>query len=292
MVDFVFVDHMQYAAKGSTNIISLGFRADGKTYDEVVMQNGLSARARSTGQSVHKDFGMDQPWHPFAQEANANSLFLRKGINKDNCLHTVVSVSLEFAEILPYPLLSDASLFRWANTPLTSWTTADENDARNHYYKVRAVRLLPGGPIDHLESEIRVFVLRTNNTKAFSTQKWQAKVGVTNPFPEAAVNAVPIQNILAEIVVTRKHFFDNGDLTFYDFDFKSIKLLPSEDMQTLKFGDQFPMELKLKLGMLERTARIGAKTRYESEKIKAAAPRGAAALVECSNCHKMVKKVF
>jgi len=291
----VFLNHMQYLEKGNTNIISLGFRADGRTYDQLVLQNGLGARARSGGQTIYTDYGLDQAWHPFSLQIYANSLFLRKGINKDNCLHTVVSVSLEFAEILPYPLLSDGSLFRWANTPLTNWTTADETEALAHRFKVRAVRTQPGGAIDHLESEIRVFVLRTDNTRAFSTKNWQKKVGVTNPFPEAAVNSIPVENILAEIEVTRKHFFDNGDLTFYDFEFKKITLRPSEEVQALQFGAQFPVQLKLKLNMLEKTARstwLTAKSRYDRIKSQSNAPTGAAGLVECPRCHKRVKKVL
>lgn len=291
----VFLNHMQYAEKEVTNIISLGFRADGRTYEQLVLQGGLHARARSVGQGVHSDYALNQEWNPFSLPVYANSLFLRKGVNKDNCLHTVVSVSLEFAEILPYPLLSDASLFKWANTPLTAWTSADESEALAHRFKVRAVRLTGSSVIDHLESEIRVFVLRTDDTKAFSTQKWQKKVGVTNPFPEAAVNALPVKNILAEIEVTRKHFFDNGDLTFYDFDFKSIKLLPSEEMQKLEFGEEFPTQLQLKLKMLEKTARntwLAARQRYEKVKSQASAPQGAAGLVLCTKCNKMVKKVL
>jgi hypothetical protein len=250
----IFATKMEYLRRGVPNTVHLGFRADGRTYKQLIAQGGFRARARSRGQDVHSNYGLNEPWNPFSLHVYANSLFLRKGENKDNCLHTVVSVGLEFAELLPYPLLSDASLFRWAKKPFKEWTTADEQQARQHRYAVRTVHKTSGGPIDHLESEVRIFVLRMGSASAFSTQAWQKKVGVPNPFPEAAVNEVSADDILAEVEVTRRHYFDGRALTFYDFEISQTRILDREGLAA-RYGRHFPSALEQRIQSLKGAAK-------------------------------------
>ena len=102
------------------------------------------------------------------------------------------------------------------------------------------------------------------------------------------VDQIPADNILAEVEITRKHYFDNGDLAFYDFDLKAIRLLPSEDVQKVRFGDVFPGVLRQKIDQLARSARAtwgDARSRYLRLKAQATAPAPVAqAAIVCPKC--------
>jgi hypothetical protein len=84
---------------------------------------------------------------------------------------------------------------------------------------------------------------------------WQQSVGVANPFPEAAVDQVALEDVIAEIEVTRKHWFDGRSLTLYDFAFRSTRMLPSREALALSRGHLFPGVLEGCLARLEREAR-------------------------------------
>lgn len=293
--EHVFVERMQYTSKSQEQTIHLGFRADSRDYDTLVRQNGLLPRARSAGQDVHRAYGLNKPWNPFSLGVYSNSMFLRKGSNKDNCLHTVVSIGLEFAELLPYPLLSDASLFKLANKPLKTWTAQDEAEALAHRYKVRAVRTKPAGDIDHVESELSIYVLSMDQSRSFSTKAWQGRKGVENPFPEAAVDHVPTESILAEVLLTRKHFFDSDGLSFFDFKVTSIRLLPSPEKLQARFDDAFPTLIEARVQQLERSARgtwAMARARYDKVMSQPTGPGGAAKGKLCDVCGKTFKPIL
>ncbi len=288
----ILLKTMEYGTEGAKQLVKLGFRADSRNYETLVKQGGFHARARSSKDPVYAKFGLDQPWNPLGLEVYANSLFLRKGINRDNCLHTVVSVAKELAEILPYPLLSDASLFPLGAKPLKDWKPQDDQAAAAHWLKVRAVR--KNGVVDHVETEICVYVVRVDNVHAFNTEKWQRETGGKNPFPEAAVDRINVNAILGELKLRRKHFWDQpptggGSLAFYDFDVISTRILPSEDDQKVSYGPTFPDQLKTRLRGLCTEARHNwrsALTRYENKDkvVRSAATGGTKA---CPYCKQM-----
>jgi hypothetical protein len=288
----IFMKSMEYAVEGGKQTVRLGFRADSRNYETLVRQGGFKARARSDQDPIYTKFGFDQPWNPLALDVYANSLFLRKGINRDNCLHTVISVSKELKEIFPYPLLSDESLFPLANKPLKTWTPQDDAAALSHWLKVRAVRA--NDVVDHLETEICVYVVRVDNAMAFNTEKWQNDTGGANPFPEAAVKEINVNAILAEMKIKRKHFWDQppsggGSLTFYDFDVISTRVLPSEEDQIAAYGPDFPDQLKAKLQSLEREAKNGwaqALQRYRNKDVVFRAGPTGGGLSKCPHCNK------
>lgn len=273
-------------------VLTIGFRGDGRSYEDIVTGGGFKARARSNGQGVYEWFGFGKPWHPFGLEVYANSLFLRKGHNKDNCLHTVVSIGFEFDELVAYPLLTDPQLFPLCVTPLNQWTQTEINGAAAHKWKVRAVPATPGA-IDHLEHELRIYVVRLDLSRGFGTQAWQQKLGGDNPFPEIAVDQVRVPDILAEIVLTRRYFHSGqkgDDFELYDLEFKSMRLLPNEMVLKIRFGDQFPTILAERLRGLERSAknyRSDSRRMYEKLKLAAAAPvKSGARRGNCSFCGK------
>jgi hypothetical protein len=277
---------------GST--LTIGFRGDGRSYEDLVTAGGFKARARSKGQDVYKWFGFDKPWHPFGLKVYKKSLFLRKGQNKDNCLHTVVSVGFEFKELVTYPLLTDAGLFPLCQKPLNTWTQKEIGEAVTHKWKVRTVPSTSGnGALDHIEHELRIYVVRMDLSRGFDTSAWQKKMGEGNPFPEVAVDQVTISNILAEIVLTRRYYHPGKvgyDFEMYDLEFKSVRLLPSETILKIRFGDPFPAMLMQRINALEREAkayRSDAKRNYEKSK-QAAAPVVVAKKGNCKYCGKPV----
>lgn len=297
----IFADNVQALKKNrkttgvaTTREIHLGFRADGRNYATLSAQGGFHARARSVTEQVHADYGLNQPWHPLSVKENANCLYLRKGAkNSDNCLHTVVSVAFKLSAVIDYPLLSDQSLFPFAHKDTATWKAGDIAASKNHKYRVVAMkedrREAGEGEIDHLASELRLYVLAVNNAEAYSTFAWQGTRGVANPFPEAAVNDITLKHIIAEIVVVRRHFFGSNDLSLFDFDLKEINFLPDEGNLKTRFGDPFPVALKAKLESLIRAGKselAGAKRLYEQKKAPPVviAPQGRQ---QCPTCKKM-----
>lgn len=268
----LFVEKVAVSADPSAARMSLGFRGDGRSYEDIVTQNGFHVRSRSSGQDVYKEYGLNKPWHPFNEPLYANSLFLRKGKDKDNCLHTVISVAAKLFTSLDYPILSDGTLFLPGQTPLPQWTDTEINAALTHRFKVRAVKGSKG-QVEQLEHDGRLFIVRLDGSRAFSTEQWQRDVGVTNPCPERAVDSVPLDNILAELSYTRLFFDENKHVTFYDFRVNELRLLPSEQVLKTRFGDGFPAQLRSRVNELVGEAKNNlrdAKLSFEKAKLKAA----------------------
>ena len=291
----LFKEAMAISRDPAARSIKLGFRGDSRTYEQLVASNGFGARARARSLKVYTDYGLDQPWNPFSLEVYANSLFLRKGHNKDNCLHTVVSIASEFAEILPYPLLTDEAQFPLCLKALPSWTDQDIAAAAAHRYKVRAQKG-PDSKVRTLENDIRIFIVQLEGARAFSTEAWQTAVGGKNPFPERAVDAVPTQNILAEFEITRRYCWESskanqggalvtvGTLAMYDFEVRGRRLLPSEEVLKGK-GEDFPALLNSKLDSLIQGAKVKwaqAKRRFDDA--NRAPVAAAAASTRCGEC--------
>lgn len=270
--------------------IHLGFRADGREYKDLV-KHGFAARARSKTQEVYTDYGLDRPWHPFSDGDAAKCLFLRKGKNKDNCLHTVVSVAFKLAPVVDYPLLSDPTLFVLGCKDTAKWDAQDRLAAKTHKYKVDAVDdPTKPGVIDHTESDLRLYVMAMNKATAFSTSAWQGKMGVPNPFPEAAVSEVQPKHIIAQLLIRRKHFFDADALYLYDFDLKEIKLLPDEPTLKARFGDAFPTALQAQLTGMVRGGKAdlaGAMQRYNKKKAPPPGKGVASNKTPCPKCGQM-----
>jgi hypothetical protein len=161
------------------------------------------------------------------------------------------------------------------------------------------VHTLPDGrlePIDRLENRMHVYVVRIDQCKAYSTQQYQRDVHEANPFPEAAVDAIPLNDILADLEIKRKYFWDEGTISFYDFDMLSTKFLPSEESLRNRFGNGFPAQLRTKLQGLEQMAKhmyLAAKARYDRLHQPAAVPvaviPAAAPTVICDKCGQPIR---
>jgi hypothetical protein len=230
----LFLEQVQY--EGRKNM-KLGYRGDSRTYDQLQAgDGGFRARAR-TGAVAH-DYGLSQPWHPYSLPVYHNAIFLRRGRNKDNCLHTAISVGVELVQLVHFPILTDATLYTLPDGPIEGWVgdTASALQARH------AVRVGHDALGRFLEHDTQMYVVEiSDEMKGFHTERWQ-RAGGKDPFPERSVDAIPLDNVLAVIVLTRRYWWrlDIGDprkriWQLFDVQLKELKLLPGPT----EFGSRF-----------------------------------------------------
>jgi hypothetical protein len=222
-------------SRGET--LPIAFRSDSRSYEELAQQNGFCTRARQGEDSkIYKDYGLDQPWHPFNNPVYQKSIFLRIGQkNKDNCLHTAISVGKNFAEITHFPILNDGTVFGskdaegrfLAEKPLGDWTDQDIATAAAHWTKIRAVKGADGF-VDHLEKDNHVHVFHLRGIKGYNTE---AHFGGADKFPERGIYGVPLSHFLADLHFVQKWWFNpqTGNIKLYEVVFtKPIKWVPSK----------------------------------------------------------------
>ena len=232
----------------------IAFRADARSYEDLIQHKGFRTRARSEDSPIHVIYGLDQPWHPFSNPVYRNSMFLRLGSkNADNCLQTVISVGAEFAGITHFPILNDYVLVFQAKDatgrplaikPLTEWTPQDEMAARTHSQRVRTVRDAAGA-IDHLEKDNYIYAFLLDGVKLFNTEAYFKSHGHT-PFPERGANQIPPENLLCEIHFVAKWFYseDGRQIMLYELAFDPIRWLPSRPYVEVVIGTSGVQELE------------------------------------------------
>ncbi|HEV2136128.1 MAG TPA: hypothetical protein VGR47_17960 [Terracidiphilus sp.] len=238
--------------------VPIAFRADGRCYEELCQHKGFRTRARSKDSPIHSIYALDRPWNPFSNPVYSNSLFLRLGSkNADNCLQTVISIGAEFAGITHFPILSDCALVFQAKSadgrflalkPLDEWTPQDENIAKSHSQKVRAVRLPAGGEIDHLEKDNYIYAFHLRNVKVFNTREYFTRRGDT-PFNERGAAEIPLENLLAEVHFVQKWFYspDDRQIMLYELVFDPIRWVPSQPYVDVVIGEKARLDLEAKI---------------------------------------------
>src|SRR5256885_13745087 len=85
----------------------LGWPCDSRPLALLVQQDGFQPRARQD--KVKSDWNLDKPWHPYSLDVYRDAIYLRKGQNRDNCLHTAVSIGTDVKQLVHFPILTDAS---------------------------------------------------------------------------------------------------------------------------------------------------------------------------------------
>ncbi|MFN7933002.1 MAG: hypothetical protein U0R19_06720 [Bryobacteraceae bacterium] len=270
--------------------LAIGFRGDNRDYNDL-KNGGFLARARCQGLKVHSDYGLDQPWHPLNLDIYRDSLFLRKGKSKDNCLHTVISVASSLEEMLPYPLLNDASLFNLALKDPNSWDQKDLNYVTSHFLKLEIVRKGDPvtGPIDRLETRKNIFILDMSSGMGYDTAKFQADLGVGNPFPERAIDQVLPEQILAVLQVKKQYFFrrtsNPGVWTFFNVEKLGFDFLQPENVITQRFGNLVLADIRTIADRGLRNANFNCQgERQAYEKASSASAVSAVKGKKCTEC--------
>ena len=227
--------------RGLSGRLFIGFRADTRSYDDLVASKGFNARARQEGW-VYSGYAFNQRWNPFNNPVYSDSMFLRLGEkNKDACLQTVVSTGANFRDVVHFPILNDyGNNFKarsqsgefLAVKPAELWTDADIQLAAADRMKVKAVKGTGPG-IDHLEKDNHIHVFHTTGLRGFNTAD---HFGGTDKFPERSMENVPLANLLADIHFIQKWWFNpaEGQIVLYDIEFSPIRWVPSE--QAVEFA--------------------------------------------------------
>lgn len=219
--------------------LPIGFRGDKRSWDELKHDGGFLAKSRSNDAEFKRRCGLDRRWHPYTLGTFQDSMFLRRGQNKDNCVNAVVSVATTVAQSLRYPMLHDPSVFRLAKTPLNRWTPADIE-----YAKGQNLMIPPDNPKGILISPTYVYMLDMSGSRGFDTQAWQHSVGATEA-DERAADKVDPHNVLAVAAVHRKHFFSRGNIQWEMFELDVVKFRLLKDMDRLRFtfGELGPLNI-------------------------------------------------
>jgi hypothetical protein len=236
----------------STKELKIGFRADTRSYDDLVLNKGFNARARQDGW-VYTGFAFNQRWNPFSNPVYSQSLFLRLGAkNKDACLYTVVSAGANFREVAHFPILNDygnnfkaqsASGHPLAVKPAEMWNEADILLAAADRMRVRAVKSTTGPGVDHVEKDNHIHVFHTTGLHGFNTQ---AHFAGADSFPERSMREIPLANLLADIHFIQKWWYrpDSRQLELYELEFSPIRWVPSEQVVEQLVGAQGMLTLK------------------------------------------------
>ncbi len=209
--------------------LRIGFRGELRQPLDVRKHNGCRPRAHVL--ALLPEMNIDKGWHPFSEAATRNKLYYRKG-NGDNCLHTAVSVAVDFGTASKFPLLADLI----AEDDIGTATVEAEGIASN-VEGVKAALAKTQTPTDTLyalsnpvhpvvgalraakPSEAKaprpgIRLLRSVRMNVYlflvkgvvyDTRGYQAHLK-NAPFPERAAEAIPWDHFLARLKIDRIHY--------------------------------------------------------------------------------------
>jgi hypothetical protein len=215
--------------------LRVGFRGELRQPFDVRQHNGCRPRAHIL--SMLPSMNIDKPWHPYFNSDNRKKLYYRKG-NGDNCLHTAVSVAVDFDTASKFPLLCDLNEADDLGTAKVEAQGIQSNVAqlraqlgatitRQHFDpNSRAVNTKPGyapgmmpanPPVSSVTAykapaglrllksvRMNVYLFLVKGT-VYNTRGYQVHLK-NAPFPERAVEAVPWEHFLARVKIDRIHF--------------------------------------------------------------------------------------
>lgn len=212
--------------RDKTNYIQLkiGWRCDSRDFQMLKAQHGFQARSRS--EKVDREWNLTKPWHPYSLEVYREAVYLRKGKNYDNCLHTAVSVGTDLKALVHFPLFTDASLYTYPVGPITNsapWTGPLIVNRKGETARVGHDNLGK-----YLEHDTQLYMVRIDDKVwGYDTEAFQKAAG-KDPFPERSVNAIPPENILGRVLITRKYWWNTSNPAhweFFDIDCKQIDVV-------------------------------------------------------------------
>ncbi len=222
----LFTEVVNFASSGGSPApMKIGWRSDARPYKDLCVE-GFQARARQDG--VNAEWSLNKPWHPYSLDVYRSAIYLRKGMNRDNCLHTAVSIGTDFKQLVHFPIFTDYSLYQPPAGPIDpTWISPVVVNAKGHTARVGSD---PLGKF--LEHDTQVYAVRISVAmKGYHTEHFQEIAG-KDPFPERSLNAVPPHNILALVVITRKYWWDDSSRAksehhwqLFDVECKELQIL-------------------------------------------------------------------
>lgn len=174
----------------------LGWRGDSRKYEDIETAGGLYCKAES--EIYAKPRHMRTTWHPFADKNVRSYMYYRKQ-QKDNCLHTVVSVSIlkedndyeqRFKINACFPQLEELTD---TSRSQTTAVEVEKNSTREN--------------VDLFVDSVTLYLCKfPEGDDYFDTQKFQQEFsGDTKGFPEIGVREIPAKNIVAYVKYVRVH---------------------------------------------------------------------------------------
>ncbi len=274
----LFTEIVNFTTSGNAPLpMKIGWRSDARPFKDLCVE-GFQARARQDG--VNREWNLNQPWHPYSLDVYQNAIYLRRGMNRDNCLHTAVSIGTDFRQLVHFPIFTDYSLYQPPAGPiLPTWSSPLVVNAKGHTARIGSDHLG-----QYLEHDTQVYAVRINVAmKGYHTEHFQEIAG-KDPFPERSLNAVPPQNILALVVITRKYWWDNSSRDnkdhhwqLFDVECKDLQILNPTLLRVLS-GDNAPAiletHIRVRLAEAKNRADIAAD---RNKRIRELTPKPAAA---------------
>lgn len=187
---------------GNDHHYTLGWRGDGRDLGQLKDAGGFinkaqsEVRAKGESESYAEKILARKPWNPFSKPENRCDYFYRK-MQQDNCLHTAVSVTLDFVTASTFPKLEDmlGSLFGGYVIQPSATVEGLPDHLRN---KLCRVVTGTGKKLFRYADRQQLYLVVLFGA-FFDTQKRQA----SNPFPEVAVKRIPIRDILGSLSFVR-----------------------------------------------------------------------------------------
>ena len=179
---------------------SLGWRGDSRSLKDLSTAGGFKSKAQSDNGGLPDSYAEKiqtrKPWHPFSRPENRSDYYFRK-MQQDNCLHTVVSITLDFVTASTFPKVEDmlATLFNGHEIK-----PGDTVDGLAKPFKDKLCKVVTGtGKKEFRYADRQQLYLVLLFGHFFDTQKRQSG----NPFPEVAVKQIPVKNILGSLSFVR-----------------------------------------------------------------------------------------
>ncbi len=191
---------------------TVGWRGDGRSLGDLRTAGGFLPKADSDKpspdphdkRSYAEKINLREAWNPFSDPLIRAHYYYRR-MQQDNCLHTVVSVTLDFVTASTFPKLEDLIGSAMKGVPLKPADTVDNPPAALEK-RLCKVRIRGGKPIRRFADRQQLYLVVLFGG-FFDTQRNQAGdkeiAEAKGTFPEVAVKKIPANNILGSLSFVR-----------------------------------------------------------------------------------------
>jgi hypothetical protein len=180
---------------------SVGWRGDTRSMVDLEKAGGFLSKAASDqkpasgAMSYAESINLRADWNPFKDPDIRSHYYYRKE-QQDNCLHSVVSVTLDFVTASSFPKLEDlvGGWMKGQTIAPTATIDAPPDELKPHLCDVT----IAGRKVKRLAAQNKLFLVVLFGG-FFDTQKRQQ----SGSFPEVAVKQVPANNIVGVVSYIR-----------------------------------------------------------------------------------------
>lgn len=194
---------ISYCRDGKDHLdVRIGWRSESRSWDQIVKDKGTKRQVDVD--TLADRMNLRAKWHPFSIEKYRDCLWVRAGLQMDNCLYSVVSVGNDFKTVSSFPLIvenpwgfpQEAGIIK----PLETWSASERN---THRENIARVRLSDGQEIDMVATTVYIYMFLLRGV-VLDTQQVQEFYGADS-FPERGVKEIKLDDIFAYCNVVRVH---------------------------------------------------------------------------------------